>query len=699
VGQVKAPLLVLAIVLAGSSQPGLASSFDEPPSSFSGRVVELDTNRPISGATVVVRRSKIGEQAVETALQTDSEGGFTVDFTPEQAAEPGFSVGLSRVSHPDFVSRKGSPVPLANLILGRRFGEKPYFDTVKLERGLEYSGEVVTPDGKPAADVAFGFENWSRSNRDNNFLYNDNTGKTDADGRFRLRMPQTQSLAIRLTPATYAPFQQFWGTDKPAANPDVYAPTELGRIVLAEGPVLSGRAVDLDGRPIAGLRVVVKGTQSQHHREATTAADGSFRFAPLRTGNYVVFAEGQYQGASIDSSLRPIPASTRVIRPAKVYVREGATPSPVELRELPSVAVEIRFIDAKGNPARGGYTSLSGMIPSDEHQANSLPGGISSASTINEVETEETDKTLGWGCQLWPDSSGKLVVRVPRGLADADLFTVPPDESLAFKTRLVPGGPVKFWGGGRLGTIDADRPAIEILVYQSPMVIATIKTEEGEPVPEDASVNAHFEFRGGSFGGNVVRQADGRFRSQSLMPDHEYQFSAGAKGYVSKGLEWVNLREGASAELSLVIRKLPKPPVVGDLARPFALATVDGRILNLADFRGKYLVLHAWSPFHRGDRDLLRFEAIRKRFGDDRLGLLGLALTSETEEVRKLIETWKIGWPQAILPNAGADPIIEDLGGLRPPESILIGPDGRILALDLSIDKIEQMLARLIGGK
>ena len=86
-----------------------------------------------------------------------------------------------------------------------------------------------------------------------------------------------------------------------------------------------------------------------------------------------------------------------------------------------------------------------------------------------------------------------------------------------------------------------------------------------------------------------IQQADGRYRSQSLMPDHEYEITAWDRGgaVVPRELHRINLPEGGSAELTLVLRKRPKPPEVGKPAPAFAVKTLDGRELSLAGLRGK----------------------------------------------------------------------------------------------------------------
>jgi AhpC/TSA family len=259
-------------------------------------------------------------------------------------------------------------------------------------------------------------------------------------------------------------------------------------------------------------------------------------------------------------------------------------------------------------------------------------------------------------------------------------------------------GPLEPWGGGWLGTLDADRAPIEIIVYRAASVFATITTDDGAPVPDDASFLANYSIRGGGYGGNTVRQDDVRHRAMGLMPDQEYNFYGSATGYVPKRMLHLSLPEGGTAELALVIRKKPIPPAVGDLAPTFNVTTLDGQDCGLGDFRGRFLLLHLWSPYHKRERDIPRLDAIGKRLGSDRLALFGLCLTNEPDAARKVIEDQGLTWPQAVLRDDGADPIVQDLGGPYAPTSLLIGPEGKIVARDLSGDTIEEAVAAALGG-
>ena len=248
VGVVRATVVLAGLLFASPA----ATASDGGPGgdvAFSGQVIERETGKPVGGALILLERSIRGSTARTppawagtSIIRTDAKGRFRVEFPAEQVAEPRLFIAL-RISHPEFISRKSSQVALADLNREQARGEAPFFTTIALERGLEYTGQVVVPGGKPAAGIPYGFEHGT-SGRSLSIpiITDDYDGQTDDDGRIRKRMPKTHALALFVGPPRnararfpFAPYQHFWGTDNALGQPHVWAPTDLGRIVLRAG--------------------------------------------------------------------------------------------------------------------------------------------------------------------------------------------------------------------------------------------------------------------------------------------------------------------------------------------------------------------------------------------------------------------------------------------------------------------------------
>jgi hypothetical protein len=683
---------------------------------FSGRVIELESGKPLEGAAVHVERSLRGADpaalplwAGESTIRTDAEGRFHLDFTWEQLAELATCIAL-RIRHPGFIHRKCYKVPLAQLVRAQARGEEPFFSTIKLEKGVEYTGQVVIPGGKPAVGIPYWFENWTWGTDRYEYFHDETEGQTDGAGRIRLRMGTSQALAIYLGPPKTvrarfpcAPYQHFWGTDRASEHPDVWVPTDLGRIVLSRGIRLSGRMVDTEGRPIAGQNIRAFPVRGHDQHTATTEADGTFSLGPLRPANYLIYGDGQDMFGGVEPDTPSLRRPVRVVRPVRVYLKEDALTGPVVLRELPTVRVEVRFVDSKGRPARGSAARLWGIIPNDEGQAAPLGAhttvGVALASEINNPEPQDTADRTDWSISDQPGADGRIVLLAPKGLREATLNTYPFDETIAYKTRLEPNGPLKCWGGRWLGTLNEHRQ-ITVVAYRAPAVIVTVKTQDGR-VLDDLQVRASFTSNGGGYSESFARQPDGRYRGLSLMPDHEYEIRAGgpSREYIQKGLPRVNLPEGGSAQLTIVLRKRPAPPEVGEPAPSFSIQALDGRTLSLNAMRGKTVLLHFWAPIS-GLQDASVLKAVHEQFAhDERLAMIGLCLSNESEAVGQSIRSMGLLWLHAVLRDRDLDPIAVAYGPERLYKAFLIGPDGRLIARDLEGQALEKAVAGALAGK
>jgi AhpC/TSA family len=195
-------------------------------------------------------------------------------------------------------------------------------------------------------------------------------------------------------------------------------------------------------------------------------------------------------------------------------------------------------------------------------------------------------------------------------------------------------------GAGQLEALKADIRGMAFVLYDAPTIMATVTTEDGKRPAVNLQVNASFFSDGNEYGGAFIEQADGRFRSQNLIPGQEYDMSSWATGFVPNTVHRLKLKEGASLDLTLTVKRQPRPPSVGDFAPPFLVKTLGGQALSLGDIRGKLVLLHFWNPFDDNClSELPRRKATWHRFAkNDRLAIIGFCLVTEAKEMTKVIK-------------------------------------------------------------
>jgi hypothetical protein len=511
--------------------------------SYTGMVKDKDTDKPIAGATVVVRRSvyRSEENRVlqETRHTTAADGTYALTIPPEQVAEPHLYIELD-VEHPDYATRAGFGYSLTMTRKNETLGERPFFETIEMRPAKPITGRVETPEGAPAAGVEL--LAYSRTDKlpKGQFEYGSFArAKTDSEGRFRLPITTPGQAVYWVLPKAYAPELYLLADGKRG---------DLGTITLKKGVTVTGRAFDVQGKPLVGLFVEAdreRGSGPEFdalnqlivsdaiRRTAETDAEGRFAFDPLPPGSYRVMPTDVNIGGdrSAGWTRRELPG---VFAPYKLTIKEGEAPDPLEIRASPSVVIEGQWLDSKGQPKSGWGSGVFGRI----------------------------DGSF-WHAQTRPDAEGKFSLKVPHGLEEVQL-DIMTNEHASARHRIGKDEPLADGRTVKLGTLDHDVKGIEIVRYVAPVVVVNATTKDG-PQVKDFKATVEYTEPGPNLdkqvhvvGGGRKKEAlqdeqyDGRYRTSQLLPDREVNVTVSADGFATASRK-LSLPEGKTEEVTFVL--------------------------------------------------------------------------------------------------------------------------------------------------
>jgi RNA polymerase sigma factor (sigma-70 family) len=693
---------------------------------FEGTVVAPD-GKPVADAEVIYGEPRAGPNTI-APLKTDARGRFTLGVKPG-------AISKLTARHTGFG-------PALHLI---RAGSDPQQITLRLEPAHTLSGRVVNPAGKPIAQATVRVTSW----RGTQWLSSDL--KTDEAGRFAWNEAPGDEVKIHvyaqgyaskddvpllpgplheivLTPPTtikgtvldadtgqpipqfslvlgavwnheaHVRWQRGFGTDRQAkkqagsfeyallqqpaeqclmrVSADGYLPEDSG-LFLADhrihdfsfrltrsGPI-SGTIQKPDGSPAPGTLVylvladhdlsVENGDvrNSQFEIRARTGPDGRFTLPPHKE-NYLLAALG-------DAGF------------AVVHRRDLRGADTLRLEPWAHVTGTVRI---DGQPAAGLALSSS----PDER-----PTPIEGEPLLVSHVFVKTDANGRFDVPRLMPGRHVLGQWVPNGVAQRGWFV-----SLA--TLDAASGTAYDLKIGELGRRVIGRLAIP---------------PGGQPMVRKASIElVASKPQSPSIGVQVF--ADGHFRAQDLSPGDYVLRVAIHEAPPENACGWGRLIAAFSREFA-VSGKADDSPLdlgslqpaevggrplnVGEIAPEFAVKTLDGRNLSLADFRGKFVLLDFWATWCAPCvAEIPNLEAVHKAFGGDpRFAIVSLSLDERPSDAAFFVKSQNLNWHQACIGPESS--VVSDYDAAAIPATFLVGPDGKVLAKDLRGPKIMPAVA------
>lgn len=497
-------------------------------------VVDKETGKGLSGTRVTVRRSISTPQEhrvlEETRHTTDNEGKYEFVISPEQVATPWLYIELD-VEHPDYASKNGFGYSLTMIRKNEKLGERPFFERTGLYQGEAVTGTVLSPDGMPLEGVAvMGYSIADPSNYDSGSF---TKTETLADGKFRLAFHKKGDAVFWIIPRDFASVEKFIGNTR----------GDLGEFRATEGVRVSGRVVNVDRQPLAGVPVNIDSISgsngdlrvaSQIKRGVLSDAEGRFAFDPLPTGSYQVKVD-EYVGDPMDRK-RPATRYTlpAVFLPRNVELKAGSELAPIEIQAVPHINFHAQYLDSESKPTRGHEVFIFGKL--------------------------DGKHLFGQGR---PDQNGKISLMIPRGLQESQVQLMT-NEHGSLRYRRSKEQPLEDYISrvAMLGTLNDDVGDFEIVRYKAPIVLVSAVDDAQQPIPKlevkavydkPKALGPFISLANGS-DLNFAHQEDGKYRSEQMLPDEALTLTVSALGYETVS-EKVKLNEGATKDLVFTLKK------------------------------------------------------------------------------------------------------------------------------------------------